>query len=136
MNRYKEMRELIQREVNAFPLFAAFTREQFDEGYKELGLKDSDRVTHIGGGAYVPSAKMGDFHALFARHDAALAEALKDEAFAYDAFVYELQNHEYGYTWDEEPALDALGLSCADVEGDPVLLSAFVKARDYVRSRE
>lgn len=135
MNRYKEMRELIQLEVNAFPLFAAFTREQFDEGYKELGLKDGDKVTHIGNGVYVPSSKMDDFHALFARHDAVLAEAMNDGAFAYDAFVYELQNHEYGYTGDEEPALCALGLSCDDVEGNSVLLSAFIKARNYIRSR-
>ncbi len=43
--------------------------------------------------------------------DGEMKAALKEPDFLLDALVYELNNHEYCYTGDTGPALDALGLA-------------------------
>ena len=42
----------------------------------------------------------------------------KDEKELINAIAYELNNHEYGYTGDIEPALEALGLTKDEVNTD------------------
>lgn len=42
-NRYQEMRERHQAEVNDFPLMFAFDARQFAEGLRRLGLRSSDK---------------------------------------------------------------------------------------------
>lgn len=37
-NQYQEMRNRQQAEVNAFPMFFAFNKQQFAEGMRKLGL--------------------------------------------------------------------------------------------------
>lgn len=37
-NQYQEMRNHQQAEVNAFPMFFAFNKQQFAEGMRKLGL--------------------------------------------------------------------------------------------------
>lgn len=39
-----------------------------------------------------------------------------------------MADHEYGYTRDAEPALDALGIAVEDLAGDERLIYAFQKA--------
>lgn len=41
-NQYQEMRNRQQAEVNAFPMFFAFNKQQFAEGMRKLGLSPSD----------------------------------------------------------------------------------------------
>ena len=41
-NQYQELRDRQQEEVNAFPLFFAFDKQQFAEGMSRLGLRPSD----------------------------------------------------------------------------------------------
>ena len=38
INQYQEMRNRQQAEVNAFPMFFAFNKQQFAEGMRKLGL--------------------------------------------------------------------------------------------------
>ena len=45
-NRYQEMRERHQAEVNDFPLMFAFDARQFAEGLCRLGLRSSDKDRH------------------------------------------------------------------------------------------
>ena len=42
MNAYLEMQIRHQKEMDAFPMFAAFNQQQFEEGMKKLGLKPTD----------------------------------------------------------------------------------------------
>ncbi|NYC95062.1 hypothetical protein DFN09_003049 [Clostridium acetobutylicum] len=41
-NKYIEMKRKHQKEVNNFPMFFAFSKEQFKEGMKKLGLEPSE----------------------------------------------------------------------------------------------
>ena len=49
-------------------------------------------------------------------------------------FVYELEDHEYGYTGDDSDTLDALNLTIEDVLQNPALLNGLRRAKTYVQS--
>jgi hypothetical protein len=71
------------------------------------------------------------FREMLIRHKRERAEAFKDDEFAYDAFLYELANHEFCITYEYEPTLDALGLTEDDLCNEGArLLKILKKAKD------
>lgn len=134
MNVYKALKDAQQKRVNALPIIYAFSDKQFEEGMKKLGLNpdDTDKIYSIGAGGFIrkEDASLIDktFREIAQEMDDAIAADKDGTGFIYDMFLYELENHEFAYTGDAEPALDALGLSVQDVMGDPALLYGFGKA--------
>lgn len=128
MNQYAELRARQQKEIDAFPFMFAFSQKQFDEGMARLGLQpdDTDKIYSIGAGGYIRKTDSKALHAMLDRHGAELQAAIDadetGEGFVPDMFRYELDNHEYSYTWDLEPTLDALGLTLDEVKADKKLL--------------
>lgn len=63
---------------------------------------DLDKVYSIGYGGYIQKKDADLLHETRARHDAEMAAAIAEdttgEGFIYEMFLYELYNHEYGYT--------------------------------------
>jgi hypothetical protein len=123
-NSYKELKNRHQEEVNNFPMVFAFSDEQFEEAMEKLGFSLANRdyvgnVASIGGGGYIRKADAEALHEMFDRHENELVDAIESdetgEGFIYDMFMYELANHEYGYTGELEPTLESLGLSFDDV---------------------
>lgn len=51
-------------------------------------------------------------------------------------FLFELDNHEYGYTGEYEDALESLGLTMKDVHKSVRLTRALEKAAKEIRERE
>lgn len=134
-NQYKALKEKHQQEINDFPMFFAFNQQQFVEGMAKLGLKpeDTDKIYKLGhtGGFYRKTDAM-DLIELFNRHaqeekDAIAADTTGD-GYIFQMFNYELANHEYGYTRDPEPTLDAVGLTMEEIEANPALLHGWKKA--------
>ena len=118
--RYWAMKDRQQKEVNAFPMFAAFSDEQLEEGKKKLGVTENRELCHVGASCFIRKADKASFLAMLARLDRERDEAMKDEAFAVDAFAYELANHEYCITMDPTDALSVFGYtlkSKPDAEG-------------------
>lgn len=142
MNRYKELRDRQQAEFNKFPIKFAFCNEQFERGMKELGLKptDVDEVYKTDGGGFYRRDDAPTLHEMMARFDKEMKDEIaadKDGAgFVYDMFLYELRNHEYGYTWETEETLECLGYTAEQVEADPKLRNGFEKAKEYIRKLE
>ena len=142
MNRYAALRERQQEEFNALPLGFAFSQKQFNSMMMEWGLdpeKDVDKIYRIPGG-YVQKKDVDLLHQTMERHDAEMAAAIEGdqtgEGFIYEMFLYELDNHEYGYTMDTEDTLDALGYTAAQVLGDPRLKRGLEKAAAEIRGWE
>lgn len=142
MNRYAELRHRQQEEFNALPLGFAFSQKQFDEMMQGWGLdpeKDLDKILRIPGGGYVQKKDADLLHQTTERHDkemeAAIAEDKTGEGFIYEMFLYELDNHEYGYTRDTEDTLDALGYTMEQVQADARLMHGFEKARRAIWER-
>lgn len=144
-NRYAELRQRQQEEFNALPLGFAFGNKQFEEMMERWGLNahkqaDLDKIYSIGYGGYIQKKDADLLHKTRARHDAemqaAIAEDTTGEGFIYEMFLYELDNHEYGYTRDTEDTLDALGYTAAEVLGDPRLKRGIEKAVTEICGRE
>lgn len=141
MNQYQILNARHQSEVDAFPFMFAFSQKQFDEGMARLGLEptDTDKILSIGGGGYIRKSDRDALHELLNRHAAETQAAIDadetGEGFVRDMFVYELDNHEYGYTGDLSDTLDALGLTLEEVKADPKLKHGLQEACKIIRRR-
>lgn len=141
-NEYQAMKQKHQEEVDKFPMFFAFSEKQFAEGMTEFGLEvsDTDKIVSISGiGGFIRETDVEAFREMFLRHEEERKEAIDNdstgEGFVYEMFSYELANHEYGYTHDLEPALNALGFSLEEVNANKKFLRAFKKACRVQRQR-
>ena len=142
MNKYLEMKKRHQAEINAFPMFWAFSKAQFADGMQKLGLteNDKDKVCHIPSGGFLKKEDMPKLTELIDRHARERDEAIKADrsgnGFIYQMFYYELNNHEYSYTEDYEDTLDALGITYDDLEEHPNLKHGLEKAAEKIRNAE
>ena len=142
MNRYAELRKRQQEEFNKLPLGFAFSNKQFEEMMQRWGLdpeKDTDKLYRIPGGGFIQKKDHALLHETTERHQAERQAAIDadktGEGFIYEMFLYELDNHEYGYTGDTEEALDALGYTADEVLGDPRLKRGIEKAVTVISRR-
>lgn len=131
MNKYRELMDKFQKEVNELPLGFAFSNEQFEQMMNKWGLtsEDTDKIYRIGGGGFMRKSDADLVTGTFSRHKEELAAAIAADpdgtGFIYDTFSYELRNHEYAYTGDAEDTLDALGYTWDDVQNDDRLKHGF-----------
>lgn len=134
METYEVMKQRHQKEVNDFPLGAAFSDKQFEEMMKNWGLtvNDCDKICRIGSGMFVRKSDHKAMHEMFDRHEKELQDAIKadktGDEFIYGMFYSELCNHEYCVTGDLSETLDVLGLTVDEVNDNPAMLNALHKA--------
>lgn len=137
---YRQLKNEAQKRCNEQEgLFFAFSNEQFVKGMKKLNLdphNDLDKIISIGSGGYLLKTEIDAFKQAFIKSENDMKEAMKDDKFLLDALIYELDNHEFGYTDDPESALDALGFTLDDVKNDERLKRLFLKARSIIYSRD
>jgi hypothetical protein len=143
MESYRELRDRQQKEFNELPLGFAFSDKQFDEIMGKWGLdpeKDLDKLYRIPGGGFIQKKDHKHFHEVVDRHAAELEAAKQSDAdgtgFLYQMFLFELDNHEYGYTGEYEDTLESLGLTMKDVHKSVRLTRALEKAAKEIRERE
>ena len=136
MNKYEELKNKQQEEINAFPLGAAFGNKQFAEMMNKWGLteNDTDKIYSIGGGCYIRKSDHTAFHEMLDRHEKerkdAIAADTTGNGYIYDMFYAELANHEYCITLDLEDTIYALGLSVDEINADNRLLRGLNKSRN------
>jgi len=134
MNKYMELKNKIQKEVDEFPMGFAFSNEQFEKMKIELGVKEDSELLSIGAGGFIRKTDKEAFHELFnnkaKRFDEAIAEDKTGEGFIKDMFLYELANHEYCITYDLEDTLYALDLTYDEVMNDERLLRGLTLAKN------
>ena len=143
MNSYEELKTRHQNEVNAFPVMFAFSEEQFNEGMRQLGLEpsDTDKVcTLTNTGGFMRKTDSDRFHEMMSRHKREWQEALDGDTtglgYILDMFRYELRNHEYGYTWELDPTLDALGLTREIIDMNKPLRNGLFAAIEEIKKEE
>lgn len=134
MNKYMELKNKIQKEVDEFPMGFAFSNEQFEKMKEELGVKEDSELLSIGAGGFIRKTDREAFHELFnnksKKIDEAIAEDKTGEGFIKDMFLYELANHEYCITYDLEDTLYALDLTYEEVMNDERLLRGLTLAKN------
>ena len=142
MNRYADLKHRQQQEFSAFPMQFAFSDSQFAEGMAALGLEptDTDKIYKAPGGGFYRREDGPRLYDMMGRFDRELQEAIAGDqigdGFIYEMFLYELDNHEYGYTMDTEDTLDALGYTTEEVLGDPRLKRGIEKAVTEICKRK
>lgn len=139
MNRYMELRERQQKEYDEANLLGyAFGKEQFRALMERWGIDPDNeeevrkKVSHVYAGGYILDENIPAYKELLTRQhaefDAAIAEDKTGDGFIYEMFLYELNNHEFGYTGDTEDTLGALGYTVDEVMNNPQLKHGLEKA--------
>lgn len=108
--RYKELKDTFSKEINDFPIAYAFDKEQFEKAKKKLGVTSNKELLNIGTGGFIKKTDELAFVKLLDSFNARTKEFLKDYENFKHAISYELNNHEYAYTYDLEPVMQVLGL--------------------------
>ncbi len=135
MNAYQQLKDRQQKEFNAFPLGAAFSKELFEKMMQgwDLTVNDTDKICSIGYGCFIRKSDKERFLEMNARFKKEMQDAIAADktgnGFIRDMFLYELANHEYCITYDYEETFDALGLTEEQVYADKRLLHGLEKAR-------
>ena len=111
---YLELQKRHQKELNDFPIAYAFSKEQLEEALLKLGAKSTDEcVTITGYGDIVKRENAPKFKAMLKRHTKEIHDLLQNnEQDAEEAFIYEMDNHEYAINWDGDA--DILGAFALD----------------------
>ena len=113
METYTQIKQRHSDEFGEFPIAFAFSEKQLQEALVKLGAKQCDCVS-LGSGGIIQKTEQGNFAKLVDRHSSEMAQFYKDDKSLVSAIVYELGNHEYGYTWDESETISALDLDMED----------------------
>lgn len=139
-NSYRELKNRIQDENNAFPMGFCFSDAQYKDMMQKWGLdpdKDTDKIISVGGVGFIRKSDKPSFLAMHKKFAAMRKEFFASDTTGergghlYDAFRYELANHEYGYTREEDTvheALDAVGIEWNEVLKHPHMKKALLAA--------
>ena len=142
MNKYEEIKNKHQKRVDDFPLGFAFSNQQFKDMMEKWELKetDTDKIYSIGGGGFIRKTDLEEYNKMWTeirKEEKDLIEQDKTgEGYIKDMFLYELENHEYGYTHELEDTLDALELTYDQVMESPSLKHGLELARKEILDKE
>lgn len=140
METYRQMKERHQREVKALPLAFEFSRAGYLARLTEWNITeeeaDNGAVIGIGGGAFIRSGDKdlvnGTLERIFEEEQAAIAADMTGDGFIYQMFLYELNNHEFGYTQDADETLSALGISAEALANSEALRHGLHRAMNEI----
>ena len=121
-----------KEELSNFPIAYAFNDKQLEEALAKLGAKREECVTIMGAGDILKKSDAPRFMAMLERHTKELHEALMaDEEFAENAFLCEMDNHEYAINWDgDEDVLRCFALT-KEMLVEMGLEDAYARARNW-----
>ena len=127
---YLDLLEKHRKEINEFPIAYAFNEEQLKEALTKLGVESvKECVTIFNHGDIVKKENAPKFLEMLKRHMSEIKIAMKEEAFAEAAFLYEMDNHEYAINWDgDDDVLRCFGFDFNDLR-EMKLMGAYRRAR-------
>ena len=141
METYAEMKARHQREFNALPIGAAFSKDQFERMMREWGLPVDavDQIYSLGYGAYIQRKDADLIHQTAERIEKEEKDAIAaDETglgFIKEMFYRELCDHECFYTNDISEMLDALEITREQLNADPRLKAGLQAAWNEGREK-
>lgn len=127
---YLDLQERQRKEIEDFPIAYAFNEKQLKEALEKLGATKEECVTIFGHGDIIKKENAKPFMDMLKRHMNELQIAMKEEAFAEAAFLYEMDNHEYAINWDgDHDVLNVFGFNFDDLR-ELRIMDAYRRARD------
>lgn len=126
---YLNLQEKQRKEINEFPIAYAFDEKQLEEALTKLGAKKEECVSVMGHGDVMKKEDAPKFLEMLKRQNAEVKELLKNEKDAEEAFLYEMDNHEYAINWSgDEDVLACFGISVDELDAMG-LSAAYMRAR-------
>ena len=130
---YLEMKKRHSEALDAFPMFFAFSKEQYIKGKEKLGVTSDDDIVSVWCGGFVRKSDADAFVEMMESQTKELEHALHtDDDFLYKAMVYKLRDTEAGYTGEMDDALNQLGLTKTELARNKHMATICQKAMDYV----
>ena len=114
---YLDLNKRHQKEFEEFPIAYAFNDKQLQEALEKLGATREECITVFGHGDIVKRTDAKALVKMLERHTKELKQKLKDDPeFAYAAFLYEMDNHEYAINWSaDEDVLDCFSITFEEI---------------------
>ena len=130
MTTYKELKNKHQKEFEKLPIMFAYGKEQFEEGMKKLGLEpnETDKICSLGNGGFIKKIDIPKLKEWNNNTIKDMKEPMKDDDFVLEMFEYEMENHEYQYSRDDEEVVNACDLDIDDLQ-DERLWSLYKQAK-------
>lgn len=108
---YLKLQEKQRKDLEEFPIAYAFNEEQLQQALEKLGAKKEECVTLWNCGDVMKRVDVPAFEEMMKRHREEIYELLKNEQDAEEAFLYEMDNHEYAINWSgDEDVLSCFSL--------------------------
>jgi len=130
MESYTQLKKRHEKEFSELKgVFFAFSTEQFFRGIKSIGLDpkdyDKDYLVRFAMGSYCLASTYPQLQELVDKHEKEMNLLKNDPERFVKALVYELQNHEYCYSYETDDSLEVFGLTNETV--DPELLARAIE---------
>lgn len=101
--KYTEFKDMLQKKANDLPIIFAFSNEQLDNALYDIGLNlndmKGDKLIMMGSGVFCLKSDLDYVHSELNAVGDMKRDFIKDYEQAYDAFMYEMGNHEYHINW-------------------------------------
>lgn len=130
MNKYTDLVGKHSKMINDFPMTFAFSNKQFEEAKEKMGVTNNEELVSIGSGGIIRKTDTNSYHAMLKTLDQESEEAMKDDDYLYEGFLYELGNHEYCITYDPTDTFECFGLTVDEVQSNERLWALFEKAKN------
>jgi len=108
MNKYLLLKKKSEERINNFNMFFAFSQEQLKEGLEKLNTTE-ENILKVFGGGFIKKTDRENYIKMFKEIEQEEKDLFEDEKVLFEAFLYELGNHEYSYTHEETDTLQSLG---------------------------
>jgi len=134
MNKYKELKNRHQEELNEIPLIVAFDAQDLEQEMKSLGLQpnETDAVYKLHNCAYILKSDRDRYNGMLQRFKDEEKQAINadktGDGFIYDMFFYQFEIHQLFESEFVYHALKALELTKKDILKSPNLLNGYKKA--------
>ena len=125
-NEYLILKKKQEKIINNFPQFFAFSDEQLKEGLIKLNVTEKD-ILSTGFGGFIKISDKDKYKEMWKVINKQIEKAMENKIYLFKAFVYEMGNHEYCYSQEDEEVLSAVGINRKLKEEEKVV---YEKARE------
>lgn len=132
-NLYVEFKKRKQKKINDFDMFFAFDNKQLENGLEKLNVNKNEIVS-IGMNGFIRKSDVQKFKNMLNNFKEEHTKNMKNDDYVYHMFKYQMANHDYIITYDDEEILDVCNVNEHQFIEDERMKSIYVKAKnDYIK---
>jgi len=130
--KYYEFLKIQEKEFKAFSdeyLDYAFDQKQLKKAMQNLKVKIKTELINLGAGCIIKKINLEKYKNLKNKQFKELLKKYEDDDFLFEAFKFELSNHEYIYNQDDEEVLGVLGIRLEALNNNTRINKIYNEAR-------